>query len=109
MASAPDCTPLPHMISPMTEVEERSALSPEVGTTRVEAFSDSVMAGVIPAMRFPLRCPPRAAPDARRDPRVLLLSAGAGARPGGSPWFSCGFSGGVALLLFVPERGFPRR
>ena len=55
MASAPDWTPLPHMISPMTEVEGRSALSPEVGTTRVEAFSDSVMAVIVTIMAFELR------------------------------------------------------
>src|SRR5437870_5744285 len=74
MASAPDCTPLPHMISPMTEVEGRSALSPEVGTTRVEAFSDSVMAVIITIMAFELRPPQGASLDAMRDqlPGVLV-------------------------------------
>ncbi len=74
MASAPDWTPLPHMISPMTEVEGRSALSPEVGTTRVEAFSDSVMAVIITIMAFELRPPQGAGLDAMRDqlPGVLV-------------------------------------
>src|SRR5256712_4440847 len=74
MASAPVCTPLPHMISPMTEVEGRSALSPEVGTTRVEAFSDSVMAVIITIMAFELRPPQGAGLDAMRDqlPGVLV-------------------------------------
>src|SRR5437899_10423471 len=74
MASAPDWTPLPHMISPMTEVEGRSALSPEVGTTRVEAFSDSVMAVIITIMAFELRRPQGAGLDAMRDqlPGVLV-------------------------------------
>src|SRR5438552_16290167 len=67
MASAPDWTPLPHMISPMTEVEGRSALSPEVGTTRVEAFSDSVMAVIITIMAFELRPPQGAGLEAMRD------------------------------------------
>ncbi len=74
MASAPDWTPLPHMISPMTEVEGRSALSPEVGTTRVEAFSDSVMAVIVTIMAFELRPPQGAGLDAMRDqlPGVLV-------------------------------------
>src|SRR5947209_6191744 len=74
MASAPDCTPLPHMISLMTEVEERPALSPEVRTTRVEAFSDSVMAVIITIMAFELRPPQGAGLDAMRDqlPGVLV-------------------------------------
>src|SRR3989442_3828878 len=74
MASAPDWTPLPHMVSPMAEVEERSALSPEVGTTRVEAFSDSVMAVIITIMAFELRPPQGAGLDAMRDqlPGVLV-------------------------------------
>src|SRR5437870_4469633 len=74
MASAPDWTPLPHMISPMTEVEGRSALCPEVGTTRVEAFSDSVMAVIITIMAFELRPPQGAGLDAMRDqlPGVLV-------------------------------------
>src|SRR2546429_4418134 len=74
MASAQDWTPLPHMISPMTEVEGRSALSPEVGTTRVEAFSDSVMAVIIAIMAFKLRPPQGAGLDAMRDqlPGVLV-------------------------------------
>src|SRR2546426_5514556 len=67
MASAPYWTPLPHMISPMTEVEERSARSPEVGTTRVEAFSDSVMAVIITILAVELRPPQGARPDAMRD------------------------------------------
>src|SRR5437667_12332610 len=67
MASAPDCTPLPHMISPMTEVEGRSALSPVVGTTRVEAFSDSVMAVIITIMAFELRATQGAGLDAMRE------------------------------------------
>src|SRR5437870_4214575 len=76
MASAPDWTPLPHMISPMTEVEGRSALSPEVGTTRVEAFSDSVMAVIITIMAFELRPPQGAGLDAMRDqlPGVLVYA-----------------------------------
>src|SRR5947209_9345040 len=74
MASAPDWTPLPHMISLMTEVEERPALSPEVRTTRVEAFSDSVMAVIITIMAFELRPPQGAGLDAMRDqlPGVLV-------------------------------------
>src|SRR5213080_3943461 len=74
MASAPDWTPLPHMISPMTEVEGRSALSPEVGTTRVEAFSDSVMAVIVTIMAFELRPPQGAGLEAMRDqlPAVLV-------------------------------------
>src|SRR2546426_7722722 len=75
MASAPYWTPLPHMISPMTEVEERSARSPEVGTTRVEAFSDSVMAVVITILAVGLRAPQGAGLDAMRDqlPGVVVL------------------------------------
>ena len=74
MASAPDWTPLPHMISPITEVEGRSALPPEVGTTRVEAFSDSVMAVIVTIMAFELRPPQGAGLDAMRDqlPGVLV-------------------------------------
>ena len=62
------------MISRMTEVEERSALSPEAGTTRVEAFSDSVMAVIITILAFELRPPHGASLDAMRDqlPGVLV-------------------------------------
>ena len=62
------------MISPMTEVEGRSALPPEVGTTRVEAFSDSVMAVIVTIMAFELRPPQGAGLDAMRDqlPGVLV-------------------------------------
>jgi uncharacterized membrane protein len=62
------------MISPMTEVEERSDRSPEVGTTRVEAFSDSVMAVIITILAFELRPPRGAGLDAMRDqlPGVLV-------------------------------------
>jgi len=74
LATAPDWTPLPHMINPMTKEGERSALSPEVGTTRVEAFSDSVMAVIITIMAFELRPPQGAGLDAMRDqlPGVLV-------------------------------------
>ena len=65
--------PLLHMISRMTEVQERSALSPEVGTTRVEAFSDSVMAVIITIMAFELRPPVGAGLDAMRDQLPGLL------------------------------------
>src|SRR5437773_10638967 len=74
MASAPDCTPLPHMVSPMAEVEERSDLSDEVGTTRVVAFSDSVMSVIIEIMAFELRLLQGGGLDAMRDqlPGVLV-------------------------------------
>ena len=60
------------MISPMADVDERS--SPEVGTTRVEAFSDSVMAVIITILAFELRPPQGASLDAMRDqlPGVLV-------------------------------------
>jgi uncharacterized membrane protein len=59
------------MISPMSE---RSDLSPEVGTTRVEAFSDSVMAVIITILAFELRPPQGASLNAMRDqlPGVLV-------------------------------------
>jgi len=62
------------MINPVTAEEERSALSPEVGTTRVEAFSDSVMAVIITIMAFELRPPQGAGLDAMRHqlPGVLV-------------------------------------
>src|SRR4029077_7686395 len=62
------------MINPVTAEEERSTLSPEIGTTRVEAFSDSVMAVIITIMAFELRPPQGAGLDAIRDqlPGVLV-------------------------------------
>jgi uncharacterized membrane protein len=62
------------MISPMTEAKEGSVPSPEVGTTRVEAFSDSVMAVIITIMAFELRPPQGVSLDAIRDqlPGVLV-------------------------------------
>ena len=61
------------MINPVTAEEERSALSPEVGTTRVEAFSDSVMAVIITIMAFELRPPRGVGLDAIRDQLPGLL------------------------------------
>src|SRR5204862_7673235 len=74
MASAPDWTPLPHMISPMTEVEGRSALPPEVGTTRVEALSDWVMVVIVTIIACEWRPPQGAGLDALRVqlPGVLV-------------------------------------
>ena len=62
------------MISPMAEAKEGSVPSPEVGTTRVEAFSDSVMAVIITIMAFELRPPQGVSLDAIRDqlPGVLV-------------------------------------
>src|SRR2546425_6363987 len=64
----------PHMIHTTALEQEPSARSPEVGTTRVEAFSDSVMAVIITIMAFELRPPQGAGLDAMRDqlPGVLV-------------------------------------
>src|SRR5437870_6493520 len=64
----------PHMIHTTAHEQEPSARSPEVGTTRVEAFSDSVMAVIITIMAFELRPPQGAGLDAMRDqlPGVLV-------------------------------------
>lgn len=62
------------MIHTTKQEEDRSTLSPEIGTTRVEAFSDSVMAVIITIMAFELRPPQGANLDAVRDqlPGVLV-------------------------------------
>ncbi len=62
------------MIHITAQEQEPSARSPEVGTTRVEAFSDSVMAVIITIMAFELRPPQGAGLDAMRDqlPGVLV-------------------------------------
>src|SRR5438552_11439997 len=62
------------MIHTTAQEQEPSARSPEVGTTRVEAFSDSVMAVIITIMAFELRPPQGAGLDAMRDqlPGVLV-------------------------------------
>src|SRR5438552_17410173 len=68
----------PHMIHTTAQEQEPSARSPEVGTTRVEAFSDSIMAVIITIMAFELRPPQGAGLDAMRDQlpgvRVYVLS-----------------------------------
>src|SRR5690349_23765390 len=62
------------MIDTTTHEQEPSDRSVEVGTTRVEAFSDSVMAVIITIMAFELRPPQGAGLDAVRDrlPGVLV-------------------------------------
>src|SRR5690242_14663247 len=62
------------MIDTTAHEFEPSDGSPEVGTTRVEAFSDSVMALIITIMAFALRPPQGAGLDAVRDqlPGVLV-------------------------------------
>lgn len=62
------------MIHTTRHEQEGSAQSPEIGTTRVEAFSDSVMAVIITIMAFELRPPQGATLDAVRDqlPGVLV-------------------------------------
>ena len=63
-----------HMIHATKQEADRSDLSPEIGTTRVEAFSDSVMAVIITIMAFELRPPNGVSLDAVRDqlPGVLV-------------------------------------
>src|SRR5690349_19725058 len=62
------------MIDTTTHEQEPSDRSVEVGTTRVEAFSDSVMAVIITIMAFELRPPQGAGLDAMRHqlPGVLV-------------------------------------
>jgi len=62
------------MIHSTAQEQEPSARSPEMGTSRVEAFSDSVMAVIITIMAFELRPPQGAGLDAVRDqlPGVLV-------------------------------------
>lgn len=62
------------MIHNTKQEQDGSTLSPEIGTTRVEAFSDSVMAVIITIMAFELRPPRGASLDAVRDqlPGVLV-------------------------------------
>ena len=62
------------MIHTTAQEQEPADRSPEVGTTRVEAFSDSVMAVIITIMAFELRPPHGADLDAVRDqlPGVLV-------------------------------------
>src|SRR5437762_8871097 len=62
------------MIHSTAQEREPSAQSPDVGTSRVEAFSDSVMAVIITIMAFELRPPQGAGLDAIRDqlPGVLV-------------------------------------
>jgi uncharacterized membrane protein len=57
----------------MQDEQETLAQTPEVGTARVEAFSDSVMAVIITIMAFELRPPHGASLEAMRDqlPGVL--------------------------------------
>jgi uncharacterized membrane protein len=54
--------------------QERSGRSLEMGTARVEAFSDSVMAVIITIMAFQLRTPRDATLDALRDQLPGLLA-----------------------------------
>src|SRR5438477_7597184 len=61
------------MIHTTAQEQKPSARSPEVGTTRVEAFSDSVMAVIITIMAFELRPPQGAGLDAMRDQLPGLL------------------------------------
>src|SRR5438128_8436294 len=62
------------MIHTTAQEQKPSARSPEVGTTRVEAFRDWVMAVIITIMAFELRPPQGAGLDAMRDqlPGVLV-------------------------------------
>src|SRR5207244_5758949 len=62
------------MMSTTAQEETTSAASPEVGTARVEAFSDSVMAVIITIMAFELRPPQGFTLEAMRDqlPAVLV-------------------------------------
>jgi uncharacterized membrane protein len=62
------------MILTMMKDQERSARSLEMGTARVEAFSDSVMAVIITIMAFQLRAPRDATLDAVRDQLPGLLA-----------------------------------
>jgi uncharacterized membrane protein len=61
------------MIHTTTQEQDGSALSPEIGTTRVEAFSDSVMAVIITIMAFELRPPHGVSLDAVREQLPGLL------------------------------------
>jgi uncharacterized membrane protein len=54
--------------------QQRSGRSLEMGTARVEAFSDSVMAVIITIMAFQLRAPRDATLDAVRDQLPGLLA-----------------------------------
>src|SRR5438105_6743665 len=62
------------MMLTTAQEETTSAASPEVGTARVEAFSDSVMAVIITIMAFELRPPQGFTLEAIRDqlPAVLV-------------------------------------
>src|SRR5437870_5637470 len=62
------------MMLTTAQEETTSAASPEVGTARVEAFSDSVMAVIITIMAFELRPPQGFTLEAMRDqlPAVLV-------------------------------------
>ena len=62
------------MIQATKQEQDGSALPREIGTTRVEAFSDSVIAVIITIMAFELRPPQGASLDAVRDqlPGVLV-------------------------------------
>jgi uncharacterized membrane protein len=62
------------MILATMKDQERSGRSLEVGTARVEAFSDSVMAVIITIMAFQLRAPRDATLDAVRDQLPGLLA-----------------------------------
>ncbi|HEY3023662.1 MAG TPA: TMEM175 family protein [Actinomycetota bacterium] len=53
--------------------QERSARSLEMGTARVEAFSDAVMAVIITILAFELRAPRGATLGAVRDQLPGLL------------------------------------
>ena len=62
------------MILATMKDQERSGRSLEVGTARVEAFSDSVIAVIITIMAFQLRAPRDATLDAVRDQLPGLLA-----------------------------------
>ncbi|HZL75558.1 MAG TPA: TMEM175 family protein [Propionibacteriaceae bacterium] len=66
----PDVAP---MILTAMKDQERSARSLELGTARVEAFSDAVMAVIITIMAFQLRAPRGATLDAVREQLPGLL------------------------------------
>ena len=61
------------MIHSTAQEQEPSAQSPDVGTSRVEAFSDSVMAVIITIMAFQLRAPRGATLSAVHDQLPGLL------------------------------------
>ena len=93
------------MMLTTAQEETTSAASPEVGTARVEAFSDSAMAVIITIMAFELRPPQGFTLEAMRDQYLHALPTAAY----GVVALAAGFAYSILVRTLIKANGSDSR